>query len=326
MSKSRGRILLLLIALTTLASIFFGLRSYGSYHLLRSAYEAGRPDASSLRAWMTLNHIAATYHVPLSELIPRLGLPPDSNRDDSLKTIADRQNIARIDFVHRVQRALALSAPLPDGGGAHSQTGFLGGIADSVLSAVLKLGYPALAATLLLGALGLPLPTGLVAVLTGSLAALGHFQLIPAAAVVIAASLGGDMLAYLIGRMVSESFLVRRGRWFGYSPERRQRAQALFAHWGGLTVLFSRTLASYLSSFVSLVAGLSRYHWLGRLLWTSLYLSLGYAIGNNIDAASDFLGNLSGFLMALAALLVAGSYRAGLISSEPSSGGKPESA
>lgn len=324
MSKGRGRILLLVIALSALASVFFGLRSYGSFQLLRSAYEVGRPQVSSLRAWMTLEHVAATYRVPLDELIPRLGLPPDINRDESLKIIADRRNVARVDLVHQVQRALAQSAPLPDGGAASSQNGFLGGIADSVLSAVLKLGYPALAATLLFGALGLPLPTGLVAVLAGSLVALGHFQLIWAAIVAVAASLGGDMLAYLIGRTVSESFLIRRGRWFGYSPERRQRAQELFARWGALTVLFSRTLASYLSSFVSLVAGLSRYHWLsfmlfsaiGRLLWTSLYLGLGYAIGNNIDAASDFLGSLSGFLMALAALLVAGGYRARMIPSE----------
>ncbi len=50
-------------------SIFFGLRSYGSYLLLRSAYEAGRPQVSSLRAWMTLDHVAATYRVPLNELI-----------------------------------------------------------------------------------------------------------------------------------------------------------------------------------------------------------------------------------------------------------------
>src|ERR1019366_7931287 len=76
MSRRARHILTAVIALSALASIFFGLRSYGSYLLLRSAYEAGRPQLSSLRPWMTLDHVAASYRVPLNELLPRLGLPP----------------------------------------------------------------------------------------------------------------------------------------------------------------------------------------------------------------------------------------------------------
>lgn len=319
MSKGRGLTLFLVIALSALASIFFGLRSYGSFLLLRSAYEAGRPQASSLRAWMTLDHVAATYRVPATELLPRLGLPPETNRTDSLRSIADRRGVTRFEFLREVQRALGQSAPPPEDGATKSQTGFLAGLTDSVLSAVLAYGYPALAGTLLLGAMGLPLPTGLVAVLAGSLAALGHIALLWAAVIAVTASLGGDVLAYLIGRTVSESFLVRHGRLFGYTAERRQRAQALFARWGGLTVLFSRTLASHLSSFASLLAGLSHYPWfafllfsaIGRFLWTSLYVGLGFAIGGDIEAASQFLGNLSGLLAALAVLMVSGAYRFG---------------
>lgn len=324
MSRGRNRIWLLVVVLSALASIFFGLRSYGSFQLLRSAYEAGRPQLSSLRAWMTLDHVATAYHVPLNDLIPRLGLPTDTSRAETLKSIADQRKIARIDFVRQVQSALGQTEPPADDRAIKPQGSFLGTISDSVLAAVLKLGYPALAATLLLGALGLPLPTGLVAVLAGSLAALGSIELVWAASIAILASLGGDMLAYLIGRTVSENFLLRRGRWFGYSPQRRERAQALFTRWGGLTVLFSRTLVSHLSSFVSLLAGLTRYDLasffvfsaIGRLLWSSLYLGLGYVIGSNIDAASQFLGNLSGLLAALAVLALAAGYRAGIARSE----------
>jgi len=55
---------------------------------------------------------------------------------------------------------------------------------------------------------------------------------------------------------------------------------------------------------------------LGRLIWTSAYLGLGYGIGNNIDAASQFLGNLSGLIIALGVLVVAGAYRAGMMRPE----------
>ena len=54
----------------------------------------------------------------------------------------------------------------------------------------------------------------------------------------------------------------------------------------------------------------------GRLIWTSAYLGLGYGIGNNIDAASQFLGNLSGLLIAVGILVVSSAYRAGAVRAE----------
>lgn len=313
MSVRRSRLLLAVIVLSALTSILFGLRSYGSYLLLRSAYEAGRPQVSSLRAWMTLDHVAASYRVPLNELLPRLGLPPDTRRDENLKDIADKRGQSRFEFTREVQRALGQSAPSP------AETPNTGGVSDRILSALLVYGYPALALTLLLGAIGLPLPIGVATVLAGSLAALGNLKWEWAAAIAVVSSFVGDIVAYGIGRAVSENLLVRYGRWIGYSAERKAHVQALLARWGGMTVIISRTLTSSLSSIVSLFAGIGRYGFArflsfalaGRLVWTSAYLGLGYAVGTNIDAASQFLGNLSGLIIALGVLVVAGAYRAG---------------
>jgi membrane protein DedA with SNARE-associated domain len=314
MSRRARHILTAVIAFSALASIFFGLRSYGSYLLLRSAYEAGRPQLSSLRPWMTLDHVAASYRVPLNELLPRLGLPPDTHRDESLKDIADRRGVSRFEFAREVQRALGQSAPPP---AADSQSS--GGLTDRILSALLIYGYPALALTLLLGAIGLPLPIGVATVLAGSLAALGTLRWEWAAAVAVIASFAGDIIAYSIGRAVSENFLARHGRWIGYTAERKAHVQALLQKWGGMTVIISRTLTSSLSSIVSLFAGVGRYGFarflsfaaVGRLIWTSAYLGLGYGVGSNIEAASQFLGNLSGLVIALGVLVIASVYRAG---------------
>ena len=54
----------------------------------------------------------------------------------------------------------------------------------------------------------------------------------------------------------------------------------------------------------------------GRLIWTSASLGLGYGVGRNIEAASQFLGNLSGLIIALGVLVVAGAYRAGMMRAE----------
>jgi hypothetical protein len=45
---------------------------------------------------------------------------------------------------------------------------------------------------------------------------------------------------------------------------------------------------------------------------------LGYEIGGNIDAASQFLANLSGLVIALDVLIVSSAYRAGLKPSKAS--------
>lgn len=320
MRSSHSRILPAVIVLGALASILFGLRSYGSFLLLRSAYEAGRPQVSSLRAWMTLDHVAATYRVPLNELAARLALPPDTSGNESLKDIADKRNVGRFDFVQQVQRALGQSAPPPESGQS------TGGVTDRILSALLIYGYPALTLTLLLGAIGLPLPIGVAAVLAGSLAALGSLRWQWAGLIAVVASFAGDMIAYGIGRAVSDNFLARYGHWIGYSPERRDSIATLLRRWGGITVIISRTLTSSLSSVVSIFAGVSRYplwHFLGfaligRLIWTSAYLGLGYGIGGNIDAASQFLGNLSGLIIALGVLVIATAYRAGIAPSKAS--------
>jgi membrane-associated protein len=121
-------------------------------------------------------------------------------------------------------------------------------------------------------------------------------------------------------------FLTRHGRWIGYNPQRQNRIQALLQRWGGITVIISRTLTSSLSSVVSIFAGMSRYRFLrfmgfalfGRLVWTSAYLGLGYGIGGNIDAASQFLANLSGLVIAVGVLVVSSAYRAG---TKPSTAG-----
>jgi membrane protein DedA with SNARE-associated domain len=84
-------------------------------------------------------------------------------------------------------------------------------------------------------------------------------------------------------------------------------------------VLLTRTLVSYLSSVVSLLAGVSRYRLtefvvlavIGRLMWTSAYLGLGYVIGADLEATAGFLTNLSGMLVSLAGLAGSGLVASG---------------
>jgi membrane protein DedA with SNARE-associated domain len=187
---------------------------------------------------------------------------------------------------------------------------FQDSLGSEFLAALLVYGYPVLGLTLFLGALGLHLPSALAMVVAGSLAAQGQMSWLGAGVVGVGGSVVGDVAGYSLGRVFSQEFLARRGRWIGLTPERRARIDRLFEHWGALTVVLSRSLLSFLSPAVNVLAGAGRYSLhrflpldvVGRVIWTSAYLGLGYTLGVGIDAAADFLSNLSGLLISLAVL------------------------
>jgi membrane protein DedA with SNARE-associated domain len=142
-----------------------------------------------------------------------------------------------------------------------------------------------------------------------------------AGAVTVLASVLGDIVGYALGRLLGWRVLERHGRWFGFTPARRARAQRLFERWGLLTVFITRTFVSYLSSIASVLSGASHFRLskflaiatVGRVLWASAYLGLGYAIGGDLEAAAGFLTNLSGFLISLVLLVGFGLIASGRV-------------
>lgn len=308
------------LAIALLSSLWFGVRTYGSFLLLRSAYELGAPTVSNVRGWMTLRYVSTTFHVAPDALVSKLKLPAATNLDVSMRTIAEQMGVAPFDYMQQVQRAIAESVPNSEvWAGETNSSGWLGINTDAILSALLIYGYPALALTLFLGAIGAPVPTGLATTLAGSLAARGQLDWLAAGTIAVVASTIGDVIGYSIGRWLGKGFLDRHGRWLGLTPSRRTRVQTLFNEWGGITVLLTRTLVSHLSSVVSLLAGVAGYRFvgfialaaLGRVVWTSAYLGLGYGVGSDIEAASTFLANLTGLLLSLGLLAAAGVVAAG---------------
>jgi len=304
------RVAVALLIAATLSSALLGVRTYRSFLLLHSAYAAGSPLTSSIRPWMTLEHVAATYRVPAAALLERLGLAPATDPRTSLRSLAQAAGLPLIEYVQGVQRAIAgiESGVRPDSAGR--EPSWLAAIGDAYLAAVLTYGYPALALTIFLGSFGVPVPHGIAVTVAGSLAAQGRIDWAWAGAATVVASILGDIAGYALGRLLDRGVLERRGRWLGYTRERALRIKGLFEQWGAWTVLITRTFVSYLGPAVNLLAGAAGYRWtvflamtlLGRLLWTSAYLGLGYAVGSDPEAASGFLANLSGLLVSLAVL------------------------
>ena len=307
-------VLLVLLALAALAAVMFGLRTYRSYLLLRSAYELGAPDVASLRAWMTLDYVARTYRVPSTALAEGLGLSSDLDPKATLRSLAERQGVPPFQYIRQAQEAISRLLLVASPPGGSEKTNGAGALSDELLAALLVYGYPILGLTLMLGAFGVPFPSALSVVVAGSLAAQGEMSWLWAGAVAVASSASGDLAGYGFGRVLGREFFERRGRWLGLTPALRARVEIFFEKWGILTIVLSRSLLSFKSSAVNLLAGASSYRLrlflpfaiVGRVIWTSAYLGLGYGFGVAIEAAADFTSSLSGFLVSLLVLAALG--------------------
>jgi membrane protein DedA with SNARE-associated domain len=309
------QVLVVLFVFAALAVVIFAFRAYRSFLLMHSAYEMGAPDLSSVRPWMTLDYVARTYSVPHGALAERLGHPPDVDPKTSLRSLARRQGLSPFEHIEQVQRAISelrpIETPADASGAVVTEPD---GFTDGILAALLAYGYPVLGLTLMLGAVGVPFPSALSVVVAGSLAAQGQMSLLWAGAVAAAFSVIGDLAGYGLGRVLGREFFERRGRWLGLTPALRAKVETFFYKWGILTVVLSRSLLSFKSSAVNLLAGASRYRLrlflpfaiVGRLIWSSAYLTLGYVFGVAIEAAADFTSSLSGLLVSLVVLAALG--------------------
>jgi membrane protein DedA with SNARE-associated domain len=262
---------------------------------------------------MTLRYVAGTYRVSETALIQRLGLLSSIDRNTTLRSIAQGRGLSPFQYIQQVQEAISelrrVSPALATGTTRSPDT-----LEDEFLAALLVYGYPVLGLTLLLGTMGLPFPSALSVVVAGSLIAQGQMNWLWSGTIAVTCSVLGDIVGYGLGRLLGREFLERRGRWLGFTAARRARVELLFEQWGILTVLLSRSLLSFLSSAVNLLAGAGGYRLrvfllfsiVGRMIWTSAYLELGYGFGVAIEAAADFPNSLSALLVSLVILAALG--------------------
>ena len=174
-------------------------------------------------------------------------------------------------------------------------------------------GYPVLGAALFAAAAGVPLPSALTVVAAGALAEEGHLDWLTTSMVALVASVGGDLVAYQIGRYAGREAMVWGGTWVGLTPAVLLRGEVLFGRWGGIGILLSRSLLSALCIAVSLLAGIGRYRLgqyilfdvVGRVVWIAGYLGFGYHFGNDIEEAATLAGDVSGLLGSIAFVVIA---------------------
>lgn len=177
-------------------------------------------------------------------------------------------------------------------------------------------GYPVLWLSMFIASVGAPLPITLVLLAAGAFAAQGDFNLVILTVIALSASISGDCVGYLIGRLWGGPAL----EWLAQSrlgqrlvtPKRLERSRSYFQRHGGWAIILTRVLLSALGSVTNLVAGAEVYPFsaflfydaAGEALGVIMPIALGFIVGASWEAVGDILGSISLFALGLLCVVV----------------------
>ena len=183
---------------------------------------------------------------------------------------------------------------------------------DWVFQWISQYGYGAIFSMLVLGIVGLPIPDETIMVFCGYLISRGNLSWAPALACAIAGSWCGITLSYVIGRTAGLGVVHRWGRYFHLNEERLALVNAWFARIGHWALFIGYYIAG-VRHFTAIVAGISRvrfrtfaaYAWPGGAVWVSIFLSLGYFLGERWQEIAEAVHRwLLWFSLALGAIVL----------------------
>ena len=157
--------------------------------------------------------------------------------------------------------------------------------------------------------LGLIFPGETLALIAGAMATADFFSPWTAFAVVAVAAIVGDLTGYAIGYTRGQAVLTRWAFARRHYEKHRERLEYYFAQFGGETVFVGRFVAVG-RAFVPFTAGLSAMRLrnfapivvIGGLVWASVTVGLGYALGSNWELIRKSLESLSAGIVVLAIL------------------------
>lgn len=182
---------------------------------------------------------------------------------------------------------------------------------DYLLSTLGVYGLPVLFGVLLIGCIGVPMPSSLLLLVSGALTEQGDMNLGLALTLSAAAAILGDNIGYAIGRWGGRH--VRLSRFAG-GEERLKRAEDWLKRWQGAGIFFSRWLITPLGPIINITSGLTGYSWLrflfydviGEVLWVVLYILLGRFFSDRVVEMSELLGDFVWVIVGLLSVGVLG--------------------
>jgi membrane protein DedA with SNARE-associated domain len=158
---------------------------------------------------------------------------------------------------------------------------------ESVLGWVADYGYVGIFGLLMLGIVGIPIPDETLLLFTGYLIFKHELKPLPAFASGFLGSICGISVSYTLGRTLGLYLVARLGHLVHVEPKELDQVRAWYERKGkyGLVIGYFipgiRHLAAYVAGSAKLpVPVFAIFAYLGGLLWSSSFITLGYLLGD----------------------------------------------
>jgi len=180
-----------------------------------------------------------------------------------------------------------------------------------IVESVRSLGYLGIFFAMFLESSFLPFPSEVIMIPAGYLGSKGDMGLLPAILSGVAGSLSGALFNYWLAYSYGRGFIEKYGRYLFMSDGSLERLARFFQRHGEIST-FSGRLIPGIRQYISLPAGLagmnlskfSIYTSLGAGIWVVVLTMLGYTIGDNEDAVSAHLHDITIITLSLVSLLL----------------------
>lgn len=189
----------------------------------------------------------------------------------------------------------------------------MGSLTSTVVSLLIKYSLAFLALVIILQGIGVPTFPSLSVIASGAFSYAGEFNPFLLFFEVWLLVVLGDTAGYFFWKKFGE-FLFGRFRHLNkfFGPKLKKANEYLDSK-GRIAVFLTRFLLTPLAAVVNIVAGLSSYNYfmfisaacVGDMLWTIIYISLGYWFGNSWQQIASIASQFGQLITLIALLIIA---------------------
>ena len=182
---------------------------------------------------------------------------------------------------------------------------------ETLLAFATDYGLYVVAIVVFLAAIGIPLPSSILVLTSGGLAASGDLSVIELFLWTIIAYMLGDQTAYQIGKHAGPHLFDK------LSNKKRlslmvEKSEKIYKQYGVFAILLSRTVVSPSGPYISYICGawtMNRIQYTftaltGSIIWSLVYIFLGYTFAGEVPEISKLMASI--MLVGIALLFVLG--------------------
>jgi len=163
---------------------------------------------------------------------------------------------------------------------------------------VIHYGYIAIFLCLALGIIGLPVPDEVLMTMVGYFSSMGVLAFPVCLVISVLGAMSGMLCSYALGRKFGKPLLWKYGKWVRFTTKRIEKTESWFERYGPWAICFGYYIPG-LRHLTCYMAGMSAmnprkyilFSALGAMCWCTIFISIGYFLGGNIDF-SDYYGSI----------------------------------